>query len=110
LDLTAKILKMPNERSLLTKLKSNLPWLIRYPFARTSSFFERSAFERKHVIFTVANHFEPSWTEGGMLDLDLQRRRLDEYFKEARKSGEMVVDSGRHEVSPHKFFSGGTVS
>lgn len=83
---------MPTDRSILHKLKSNLPWLVRYPFARAGSFLERTAFERKHVIFTVANHFEPGWGSRP-LDWDAQRRRLDEYFKTARETGEAVRDS-----------------
>lgn len=83
---------MPIDRSILTKLKSNLPWLARYPFARASSFLERTAFERKHVIFTIANHFEPGWGDSP-LNLDAQRRRLDEYFKAARETGDAVTDA-----------------
>ena len=77
----------------LTKLKWNLPWLVRYPLVRGKSFLERNAFEKKHVIFTIANHFEPSWSANGLLDLDKQRRRLDEYHKLVRKTGEAVLDS-----------------
>lgn len=82
-----------NETTYLTKLKWNLPWLVRYPFVRGKSFLERNAFEKKHVIFTVANHFEPSWKRNGLLDLDAQRRRLDDYHKLARKTGEAVRDA-----------------
>jgi hypothetical protein len=83
-----------NETNFLTKLKWNLPWLARYPFARAKSFLERTAFEKKHIIFTVANHFEPSWSaSGGLLDLNAQRRRLDEYHKLARKTGEAITDA-----------------
>ena len=84
---------MPFDRPILEKLKSNLPWLARYPFARASSFLERTAFERKHVIFTVANHFEPAWGGSSPLGLDAQRRRLDEYIKTARETGEAVTDT-----------------
>jgi hypothetical protein len=82
-----------NETNFLTKLKWNLPWLVRYPFVRAASFLERNAFEKKHIIFTVANHFEPSWSENGLLDLDRQRRRLDDYYKLARQTGEAVFDA-----------------
>ncbi len=82
-----------NEASILTKLKWNLPWLLRYPFVRTKSFLERAAFEKKHLIFTIADHFEPGWSANGILDLDSQRRRLDDYYKLARKTGESVLDS-----------------
>lgn len=95
---------MPNSRSLLKKLKINLPWLTRYPFTRASSFLERKAFERKHVIFTIANHFEPSWKHRGLLDLDDQRRRLDEYFKTARKTGEAIVDADGTKFRHTNFF------
>jgi len=48
---------------------------------------------QKHIIFTVANHFEPSWSESGLLDLDAQRRRLDDYHKLARKTGAAILDA-----------------
>lgn len=82
-----------SEASKLTKIKQNLPWLARYPFVRAKSFLEQTAFEKKHLIFTIANHFEPAWSAGGFLDLDSQRQRLDEYYKLARKTGEAVLDS-----------------
>ena len=82
-----------NEPNYLTKLKWNLPWLVRYPWSRATSFLEKTAFEKKHIIFTVANHFEPSWSANGLLDLDSQRRRLDDYHKLARKTGEAVRDA-----------------
>ena len=82
-----------NETTFLTKLKWNLPWLVRYPFVRGKSFLERTAFEKKHIIFTIANHFEPSWSANGLLDLDTQRRRLDEYYKVARTTGRAILDS-----------------
>lgn len=82
-----------NQTSYLTKLKHALPWLARYPFARGKSFLERDSSQKKHLIFTVANHFEPSWKAGGEHDLDTQRRRLDEYHKMARKTGEAVRDA-----------------
>ncbi|HEY0427336.1 MAG TPA: hypothetical protein VGC76_05980 [Pyrinomonadaceae bacterium] len=82
-----------NETNFLTKLKWNLPWLIRYPFGRGKSFLEKTAFEKKHIIFTVANHFEPSWSANGLLDLSAQHRRLDDYYKLARTTGEAVRDA-----------------
>ena len=82
-----------NQTNFLTKLKWNLPWLARYPFARGKSFLERTAFEKKHIIFTVANHFEPAWSVNGLLDLDTQRRRLDDYHKLAQRTGEAVLDA-----------------
>lgn len=80
-----------NKKSNLTKLKHALPWLARYPFVRGKSLFEQTD-GQKHIIFTVANHFEPAWEVDGALDLDEQRRRLDDYHKLARKIGEAVTD------------------
>lgn len=93
-----------NQTSFLTKLKWNLPWLARYPFARANSFLQANAGETKHVIFTVANHFEPSWSENGLLDMDTQRRRLDEYCKVARKTGEAVLGADKTKFRHTNFF------
>lgn len=70
-----------------------MPWLARYPFVRSKSLLQSNSTEKKHIIFTVANHFEPSWSPSGFLDLDTQRRRLDAYHKIARKTGEAVRDA-----------------
>lgn len=80
------------ETSFFTKLKWNLPWLVRYPFERAASRLQQVAFEKKHIIFTIADHFEPSWSARGLLDLETQRRRLDEYHKLARQTGEALRD------------------
>lgn len=82
-----------NETNYLEKLKFNLPWLMRYPFVRGKNLLGKTFFEKKHLIFTIANHFEPAWSEQGALDLDTQRRRLDEYYQMARKTGEAVRDA-----------------
>jgi hypothetical protein len=82
--------------SFLTKLGHNLPWLIRYPLWRGGELLNRAAFgdsAAKHIVFVVANHFEPAWTENGFLNLDTQRRRLDDWHKKARKIGEAVRDA-----------------
>lgn len=79
--------------SLATKLKWNLPWLVRYPAARFAAIMERTAFEKKHIIFTIADHFEPAWSPNGYLDLKTQISRLEEYRKVARTTGEAVRDS-----------------
>lgn len=81
------------EPSFLTKLGWNLPWLARYPFSRARSFFEQTAFEKKHIIITVANHFEPGWSEAGVLDHKTQMERLKAYHKLARETGEAVCDA-----------------
>ena len=44
------------------------------------------------MIISVANHFEPSWKEGGLFDLDTQQKRLDDWCKLARRTGNAVLD------------------
>lgn len=90
--------------SYLTKLKWALPWLVRYPFARYASGSGANSGAPKHVIFTVANHFEPAWAESGAHGLDAQRRRLDEYYKLARKTGEAVRDCDGTKFRHTNFF------
>ncbi|MEP6946330.1 MAG: hypothetical protein ABJA02_10465 [Acidobacteriota bacterium] len=82
-----------NEPSLGTKLKWNLPWLVRYPFVRFAAILEQTAFERKHVIFTIADHFEPSWSPNGLLGHKDQMRKLEAYLVLARKTGDAVRDA-----------------
>lgn len=90
-----------------TKFKHALSWLTRYPFARGKSFLERGGSgggRKKHVVFTIANHFEPSWSASGLLDLDTQRRRLDQYYKLARQTGEAVRDCDGTKFRHTNFF------
>ena len=87
---------------LLTKLAWNLPWLVRYPFWRANEIWHRlgDGHNSGHLIFIVANHFEPGYNEipnerGGLgvtLDWDLQLRRLDDWCVKARNIGEAVRD------------------
>ena len=77
----------------LTKFKFALPWLARYPFARAENLFGEKATEKKHIIFTVANHFEPSWKANGFHDLPTQIKRLNDWHKMARSTGEAVRDA-----------------
>jgi len=77
----------------LNKFRWSLPWLVRYPFVRARAFAERAAFEKKHVIITVANHFEPGWSENGILDHKTQLKRMKEYHSLARSIGEAVRDA-----------------
>ena len=81
------------EATFFTKLRWNLPWLVRYPASRVLSFLNRTAFEKKHLIFVVANHFEPGWSESGILDHKTQLRRLEDYSRLARDTAQAVVDS-----------------
>lgn len=81
------------QENFLTKLKWNLPWLARYPVARAGRFLQRESGGAKHIVFTVADHFEPSWKDTGFHDADAQLRRLDDYYKTARRTGEAVRDA-----------------
>src|SRR4051794_26596830 len=81
-----------NDAGFTTKLKWNLPWLARYPMSRARSFLEQTAFEKKHVIITIADHFEPAWAPNGVLDHNTQLRRIDEYHNLARSTGDAVRD------------------
>lgn len=90
--------------SYLTKLRWSLPWLSRYPLARARSFFEQTAFEKKHVIITVANHFEPSWSENGFLDHKMQMTRLREYRDAFRESAASVADSNGTKFRHTNFY------
>ena len=81
------------EPTFLSKLKWNLPWLVRYPQTRAKAFLGQTAFEHKHIIFTIANHFEPGWSEGGVLDHKIQIERLKVYQVMARETGEAIRDA-----------------
>jgi hypothetical protein len=76
-----------------SKLRTNLPWLARYPFVRARSILSRNFFEKKRLIFIIANHFEPSWKAKGFHDAETQMRRMDDWYKMARATGEAVKDS-----------------
>jgi hypothetical protein len=82
---------MPQMSSVLQKLKWNMPWLLRYPSSRISSLFGRNAFEKKHVVIMVANHFEPSWKSKGQHDLENQIRVLEEYHKLSTKTCNAII-------------------
>jgi hypothetical protein len=90
----------------LTKLKWNLPWLVRYPFERAANRLQQNAFEKKHIIFTIANHFEPSWSKDGLLGLDTQLRRVDEWCEKARAIGEAVRDTDGTKFRHTNFYPG----
>lgn len=95
--------------STLTKIASNLPWLVRYPFWRADELVRRftEKVEVAHLIIVVANHFEPGYNEienekGGLgivLDWDTQMRRLDAYCKFAEETGSRVRD---HDGTPFR--------
>ena len=82
-----------NGNSYIKKFRHALPWLARYPFVRAGSFLQKNSGAKKRVIITVANHFEPAWSANGLLDIERQKKRLDEYHKMARATGEAVRDA-----------------
>lgn len=84
---------MNHEPNLMTKLHWNMPWLVRYPFARAARMLSHNLFEKKHVVFTVANHFEPSWSDSGHVGIDEQRRRMEMWSRAARATGGSLVDA-----------------
>jgi hypothetical protein len=77
----------------LTKLKHALPWLAQYPINRAKTILTQNLFEKKNIIFTIANHFEPAWKPDGVHNIDGQLRRLDEWHEMARETGEAVIDA-----------------
>lgn len=94
-----------NSDNFLTKFKHALPWLVRYPFVRANSFLRADSSVKKHIIITVANHFEPSWKPGGgHHSLDVQRRRLDDWHEQARAIGEAVKDADGTRFRHTNFF------
>lgn len=83
---------MASQTSYFEKFKYSLPWLARYPFVRAGDRLFRAGGEKKHLIFTIANHFEPAWKEGGMHDIKSQRCRMSEWHAMARSIGDAVRD------------------
>lgn len=75
---------MENYPTIFTKLKWSLPWLSRYPLWRLRKWINRSSNEKRHLIFVVANHFEPAWSENGLADLKTQVDRLKNWRKKAK--------------------------
>lgn len=80
-------------KSYLRKFKHALPWLIRYPFVRANSILNSNSNLKKHIIFTIANHFEPAWKPEGGYDVETQLRRLDDWHEWAREIGNAVKDA-----------------
>lgn len=86
---------MPDEPSLLTKLKWSLPWLTRYPFwrARELSRRFRDGDHPRHLIFVVANHFEPGWNVNlETADWPTQIERVERWREQAERIGATTRD------------------
>jgi hypothetical protein len=78
------------------KLMWSLPWLLRYPFWRARKLLTlgHDSENKSHLIFVVANHFEPAWTKnGGQLNLRTQIARLEDWCNKAQALGRAVRDS-----------------
>ena len=75
------------------KLKWSLPWLLRYPLWRARQLYRgTSAHGPTHVVFLVANHFEPGLGEPAL-------RRLDKWCDLARTTGDAIRD---HDGTPFR--------
>ncbi|MGH9962756.1 MAG: hypothetical protein ACREBC_37510, partial [Pyrinomonadaceae bacterium] len=75
------------------KIRWSLPWLISYPFWRISQFLGREKFsDPAHLIFLVANHFEPTSDPKGLRD-------LEKWCELARTTGDLVRD---HDGTPFR--------
>lgn len=89
---------------IIDKFRWSLPWLVRYPWVRSKSWLERVAFEKKHVIVTVANHFEPSWSPDGHLDHKTQMSRMKAYRKRFLAEAGSVRDADGTRFNHTNFY------
>lgn len=91
-----------NPPSIPTKLIWSLPWLLRYPLWRVGEWLRQTPATSgpQHLIFVVANHFEPGYhPDGSILDLPTQQARLEDWCEQAEKIGEAVRD---HDGTPFR--------
>jgi len=82
-------------RQLLARIAWALPWLVRYPLWRAREIVRREVETSHpcHLIYVVANHFEPSWEKNGIqVGYERQLSRLDNWCKQARAIGKAVRD------------------
>jgi hypothetical protein len=80
----------------VARLAWSLPWLTRYPFWRAGELCRRlwEARGPRHLIFVVANHFEPAWNgKGAWLDGPAQQARVAQWCEQAARIGSTVRDS-----------------
>jgi hypothetical protein len=80
--------------SIFEKLKWSLPWLIRYPFWRLQERISRGSNSHgpRHLIFLVANHFEPVEGPAGIA-------QLEAWYKLATTTGDAIRD---HDGTPFR--------
>ena len=93
----------------LQKLIWSLPWLSRYPLWRgretISRLLDKSDFQ--HLVFLVADHFEPAWKNAGVpVDLSTQRHRLDDWIQQAESIGGRIKDKHGRPFAHTYFFPG----
>src|SRR6185503_14704294 len=99
-----------------TKLAWSLPWLSRYPLWRAQEAVRgiTQGATPGHLVFIIANHFEPGYNEepnesGGLgitLDWATQRKRLDRWRKLARAIGDAVYDHDGTPLRHTNFYPG----
>ena len=82
------------DTKLLDKFRWSLPWLLRYPFWRSREFFSglSGSASPRHLVFLVANHFEPGLGPESF-------ERLEAWCKLARATGDAVRD---HDGTPFR--------
>ena len=84
------------EQTWSNKLKWSLPWLARYPFWRLSERLRRwtDTTGARHLIFVVANHYEPGWCgRGPEADtLANQIKKVESWNRAAQQTGDAVRD------------------
>jgi hypothetical protein len=80
--------------SLVDKLKWSLPWLLRYPLWRANELMHRrnESGQQTHIIFLVANHYEPGLGETAL-------RRVESWCELAQKTGDSLRD---HDGTPFR--------
>jgi len=75
-----------DDATFFSKVKWSLPWLVRYPFWRAMEIAGRRDVSRKtHIIFLVANHYEPGIGEQAI-------PRVERWMKLARETGNAIRD------------------
>jgi hypothetical protein len=98
------------EQTWSNKLKWSLPWLVRYPFWRTGERLRRwtAGAGVRHLIFIIANHYEPSWSpRRGELDtLPNQLKKVERWCRAARRTGDAVRDADGAAFQHTHYFPG----
>jgi hypothetical protein len=91
------------------KLNWSLPWLARYPFWRTGEWLRRltNNLGARHLIFVVANHYEPGWcARGGLDELPKQIAKVESWCRAARETGAAVRDHDGVAFQHTNFYPG----